>query len=229
MPGKDSSWVAKVGAVLSKDIRQEYRTRYAIGAILLFGITTVTVVSFTIGRLDLQNEAQAAIFWIIVFFAAMSGLAQSFIREEETKTAMALRLYADPGSIYIGKLIYNIILMGMVVAVITPLFIIMTDVAVKDLGLFCSILILGVLGLAGATTLVAAIISKANIRGALFAVLSFPLLLPLLIGAVGGTGKAFTDNESGWTAASSEIQLLISYTVVVITAGILLFEYVWEE
>lgn len=229
MPGKSSSWAAKVGAMLAKDIRQEYRTRYAAGAILLFGVTTVTVVSFTMGRLDLPVEAQAAVLWIIIFFAAMSGLAQSFIREEETKTAVALRLYADPNPVYVGKLIYNILILALLVAVITPLYIIMTDMIVSGIGLFCLILFLGIIGLAGATTLIAAIISKANIRGALFAVLSFPLLLPLLIGAIGGTAKTLSENEDYWAAASSEIQLLISYAVVVITAGILLFEFVWEE
>ena len=47
-----------------------------------------------------------------------------------------------------------------------------------------------VIGLSGATTLVAAIISRASVKGALFAVLSFPILMPLLMALVAATDAA---------------------------------------
>ena len=66
MATSSAGLAAKTIAVLSKDIRQELRTRYALNAILMFGITTLIVVSFTLGQNRLSPDVLAAIFWIII-------------------------------------------------------------------------------------------------------------------------------------------------------------------
>lgn len=228
MPQNSIGLTDKSLAVLRKDIRCEFRTRYAINAILLFGVTTLTVVSFAVGQQNLRPQVYSALFWIIIFFSAMSGLAHVFVREEESKTAVVLRLTADATPVYLGKLGYNLMLLGMLQAIIAPLFFVLTDARLFDPALFVVIVVVGSVGLAGATTLIAAVISKASIKGALFAILSFPILLPLLIGVISGTTEALSEGGGGFAAASSELQLLVSYAVVMITASILLFEYVWE-
>jgi len=228
LPTRRYGLAAKALAVLAKDFRAEYRTRYAVNAIILFGITTLTVVSFTIGQMNLSGNVYGALFWIIIFFSAMSALAHVFVREEESKTAVMLRLTAEPVAVYLGKLAFNFLLLILLQAIITPLFFIMTDATIHSLPLFLTVQAAGSVGLAGATTLIAAIISRANVKGALFAVLSFPILLPLLLGAVGATQTALTVTENPFGAASSEIQLLITYAGAMITASLLLFEFVWE-
>jgi len=228
LPSNSTGLADKSLAVLRKDILCEFRTRYAINAILLFGITTLTVVSFSVGQKNLPPEVYAALYWVIIFFSAMSGLAHVFVREEESKTSTILRLTADAIPVYLGKLGYNLLLLILLQIVIAPLFLTLTDAVLTDPALFIILLILGTVGLAGATTIIAAIISKASVKGALFAVLSFPILLPLLIGLISATTKAFSESGGGLGGASSELQLLVSYGVVMITASIMLFEYVWE-
>jgi heme exporter protein B len=75
--------------------------------------------------------------------------------------------------------------------------------------------------------MVAAIISKAGAKGALFTILSFPILLPVLISGISATKKAVT--EPLISPAASELQALIAYAVVITTASILLFDFVWNE
>jgi len=157
----------------------------------------------------------------------MSGLAQTFIREEETGTSLALKLTADPDSIYIGKLFFNITLLSTLTIIITPLFFIFTDAPTDNVGRFIVILVLGVLGLCVATNIVAAIIAKASVKGTLFAVLSFPVLITLLIVLVGASEKIF-DGQS-FSTIMSEIKFLIAYIVIMLTMSILLFKFVWEE
>jgi heme exporter protein B len=229
LPKNSIGLTAKSLAVLRKDIRSEFRTRYALNAIVLFAVTTLVIVSFTVGQRGLLPEVYAALYWIIVFFAAMSGLAHGFVREEEGRTSTILRLTADTLPIYLGKLAFNIFLLSILQIIIAPLFMVLTDAVVHNLGLFITILVLGSLGLAGATTLIAAIISQAGVRGALFAVLSFPILLPLLIGVIGATTIVFSPEGNGFDKATADLQLLVSYAVIVITASVLLFEYVWQE
>ncbi|MEW6412237.1 MAG: heme exporter protein CcmB [Candidatus Zixiibacteriota bacterium] len=227
MPSRSAGLVSKSFAVFAKDIRLELRTRYALNAILMFGITTLAVVSFSLGQSGLSPKLLAALFWVIMFFSAMSGLAQVFIREEETGTALALKLTADPDCIYIGKLVFNFVLLSTMTAIVTPLFFVFTDAPVDNLPWFLAVLALGVVGLCGATTLVASIIAKASVKGALFSVLSFPILMPLLISLVSATQKTLENAPFG--EFSAELQFLVAYAVVMVTASIMLFKFVWQE
>ena len=227
MPNKSAGLTGKSFAVYAKDMRLELRTRYALNAILMFGITTLAVVSFSLGQSGLSPKLLAALFWVIMFFSAMSGLAQVFIREEETGTALALKLTADPDAIYIGKLLFNLTLLSVMTVIVTPLFFIFTDAPTANLLRFLPVLLLGVIGLCGATTLVASIIAKASVKGALFSVLSFPILMPLLISLVSASEKVFAGLALGNIAA--ELQFLLAYAVIMITASIMLFKFVWQE
>jgi len=207
-------------------MRVELRSKYAFNAIL-FGITSLAVVSFTLGQTGLSPRLLAALFWIIMFFAAMAGLAQAFIREEEAGTVLALKLSADPTAVYLGKLFFNFSLMALISAVITPVFFIFTDAPVDNILLFVLVLILGVIGLCAATTIVAAIISKASVKGALFAVLSFPILFVLLLLLVNASAKVLEGETLG--GIGTELQGLIAYSGVMITASLMLFKFVWQE
>lgn len=227
MPKSSAGLLSRSLAVYFKDMRLELRTRSALNAILMFGVTTLAVVSFSLGQSNLSPKIMSALFWVIMFFSAMSGLAQTFIREEETGTSLALKLTADADSIYLGKLFFNLTLLTMMTLIITPMFFIFTDAPTNNLFPFLVVLVLGVFGLVSATTIVAAIIAKASTKGALFAVLSFPILMVLLMSLVSASEKIF-DNQT-LADTSSEVQFLIAYVVVMTTASILLFKFVWRE
>jgi heme exporter protein B len=222
-----SSLASKTFAVLAKDLRLELRTRYALNTILMFGITTLAVVSFSLGQSGLSPKVLAAVFWIIMFFSAMSALAQVFVREEEAGTALALKLSADPTAVYLGKLLFNLVLLTVMSAIVTPLFFIFTDAPTGGMGLMVLTLALGIICLCAASTLVAAIISKAAMKGALFAVLSFPILILPLIMLVEATAGVWGAADAGSIAAP--VQGLFAYAVVMITASLMLFRFVWRE
>jgi heme exporter protein B len=221
-----SDWTTKALAVLAKDVRTELRTRYSLNALFMFAFTTLVVISFSLGKLALNVQVLAALYWIIIFFSAMSGLAGVFIKEEDTKTAQTLRLFARPSVIYAGKLVYNLLLLAILCALLTPLYVIFLNVTIPDWPLFLVVVLLGMIGLAGATTIIGAIVAKANVRGALFAVLSFPVLLPLLVAAIGGTNAAL--GEAGWVGAENHLKLLLAYAVIMITVSAVLFDFVWN-
>ena len=227
MPVDVASLVSKSLAMYVKDLRLELRTRYAINAILMFGVTTLAVVSFSLGQSGLPPDLLAALFWIVVFFSAVSGLAHSFIREEEAQTALALKLAADPTTVYVGKLMFNLSLLTLMTVIITPIFFIFTDAPTTNVWTFLLIVVFGVLGLCGATTLVAAIVAKAAVKGALFAVISFPLLIILLMVLVGASEKILAGQGLG--DILQETQVLVAYPIIMVTASLMLFKFVWQE
>lgn len=223
----NSNAIGRARAVLEKDLRAEFRTKYALNAIVLFALTTLTVVSFSIGQFAITPEVQASLFWIIIFFSAMSGLSRTFVHEEEAGTVHALRLAASPTVVYLGKLAFNVILMLILEVIVVPLSIGMMGLRIDNYVLFVAVLLLGSAGLASATTIVAAIVAKANVKGALFTILSFPPLLPLLIACIRGTRLALEGAELA--AGAGELRLLVSYSVVMVTASLMLFDFVWND
>lgn len=197
-----------------------------MGSMLLFGVTTVTAIGMATAKTGVNGSTQAALYWVVAFFSAMAAMSQVFVKEEETGTAMALKLAARPDAVYFGKFAFNLLVLVILQAVILPLFIMFVGLRVFDWPLFISALFLGTFGMAGAATIVGAIVSQANVKGALFTALSFPLLLPILLGAIGATRAAL--DPVGAASAAQEIRLLIAYDIGIVTASWLLFEYVWR-
>lgn len=228
METRSSGSVSRSVSVFLKDLKCELRTRYAINAILMFALVTVFAVSWAVGGVGLSPVLQASLLWIVIYFSSLSGLSQSFVKEEETRTAIALRLYSPATAVFGGKLIFNIVLLSIMNLLTVPFFGVFIGLNIYNYPLFLTIIVLGSLGIVGTTTLIAAIISKASVKGALFAVLSFPLILPLLMMSISGTKKAFIP-EIAFSAVRMEIQVLASYIVVMTILGFLLFDAVWND
>ena len=220
------NWVKQAGALLGKDIKVEFRTKYSLNSFLMFALTTLVMVSFAVGPYILDEVLHSALIWIILFFSAMAGLARSFVKEQEKGTVYALKLSAVPEIVYLGKFIYNLALLFFVIIIVIPFYIFFLSPSVGNPGLLVFVLILGSLGLAAATTILAAIVSQANVKGNLLPVLAFPVLLPLLITAINGTRLALEGFPL--REAMAELQILISFFAIMLAISLMLFNFVWE-
>jgi heme exporter protein B len=222
-----SGWAKRVAALAAKDIRCELRTRYALNALAMFAVITLVVVGITVGREIVSPSLHASLIWIVILFSAMQALSASFVKEEESNTSNTLRLFADPGVVFAGKLLFSFALTGFLLVILVPLYIILMNLDVPKMLLFLLGILLGSIGVASATTIIAAIVSKATARGALFAVLAFPLLLPVLLSAISATSVVLGGGEFGemWP----HIKILIAYPIIVVTMSYVLFDYVWSE
>jgi heme exporter protein B len=170
---------------------------------------------------------ESGLLWIIIVFSATVGLGRAFISEEERGTVLMLQLNVRPSVVYAGKLLFNLLLSLFLNLIAAGTFWLVLGLELVAPGLLAVFLILGALGLAGATTLISAIIARSANKGPLFAVLSFPILIPLLLSVVRGTEEALLNGR--WTAVSSELLTLIGYAGTVITASVLLFDYIWRD
>jgi len=222
--------LAEIGAVFAKDLRTEFRTRVALNALGLFAITTLAAVSYTIGPYRIAAEDRpyllAALLWIVIFFAAMAGLDRSFVKEEDSHTAPLLRLSAGPMVVWGGKLLFNLAILSVLMAILVPLYCVLMGFQVVLLPGFLLILVTGGYTLAVTTTMVAAIIARASARGALFSVLSLPLLLPLLIFLIQGTRAATDGSVEGIV---NTVRAVVSLGGIMTIVSVVLFPVVWHE
>ena len=209
-------------------MRSELRTRYALNALVMFVITTVAIILFALRGDQPSNTVLAGMFWVVVFFTAMSGLARTFVSEEERGTTMTLQLLAEPSAVYFGKLLFNVVLTLMLVMGVTVVYmIVFSGFVIGSLGVFLVTLLLGSLGLASAATIIAAIIAKAGSRGTLYPVLSFPILIVLLMTVMNSTVKAL--DGAAISEAFVDFLVLISYVMVMTAGSYLVFDFVWKD
>ena len=227
---ESSTYLNEAIAIWLRDLRSEFRTRYALNAILMFAVTTLIAVSFSIGSFRIEEAERpflySVLLWIILTFSALSGLSRSFVKEEEAGTIDVLKLSARPQAVFLGKLLFNLTLLGALGLVIVPSFILFMGYQINLPGFFVAVVISGGLGLGAGTTIIAAIIARASARGALFSVLSLPLLFPLMITCMKGCERAAVGiNSAGWP----EVRIAVAYVIIMIILSLFLFPLVWEE
>lgn len=213
--------------IFVKDIKSEFRTRYVLNSLIMFVLVTISIIRFAVGDEKIDDEILTGLFWIAVFFSASGGLSRTFVKEEEKETSSALKLSSESAAVIGGKLVFNLVLSFSLIIFILILFIGIMDYKIKNPGAFLLIMVMGNFGLVSASTIISAIISKANSKGTLYPVLSFPILLPLLITVISATKLASAGAETG--SLTEELQILLSYDVVVTAVSLLLFKYVWED
>ncbi|HWR37883.1 MAG TPA: heme exporter protein CcmB [Patescibacteria group bacterium] len=225
MPDKSSIWDKPLWTVLTKDLTCEFRSRQALGSLGMFALITLACVSMSLGGAVLEPQLAAALLWVVLFFAAMAGLARSFVQEQETGTLFTLRLYASAPAVFFGKLMFNLVLLMGLTAMILPLFVILLNVDVLLPEVLLLTVLLGNLGIGTVSTLTAAMLTRAQGKGALFTVLTFPVLLPQFLSAVSVTTQALNGAFTGYR----ELLFMAGYDGLMLAAAMLLFDILWQD
>jgi heme exporter protein B len=135
-------------------------------------------------------------------------------------------LAAAPTVVWAGKLLYNMALIAALMAMLAPLYCILMGFKIAMPWRFVGLLAAGGFALAVTTTIIAAIIAQALSRGALFSVLSLPLLLPLLIFLIQGTSAVATGDVATY---GMSVRAVLSMAGMMTVASALLFPVVWRD
>jgi heme exporter protein B len=213
--------------ILRKEIAVELRTRYAFNTLLAFTGASLLLILFTLRADQMNPTPKSGLVWIIILFAAMTGMMRTFLQEADKKTWDLLKLHAQPSEIYTGKLLYNFLFLLMLHVFTFFFYLFMMNMSIVSFPYFMAAIFFGSAGLASVTTLTSAMIAKADRRGSIFSVLCIPLLVPLLLILTSVTKSALI--EGATPGAFNDLTALIGYCGVTITAGILLFDFIWED
>jgi heme exporter protein B len=213
--------------ILKKEITQELRTKYALNTLLAFTGSALLLVLFTLSAQHLDPTPKSGLVWIIILFAAMTGMMRSFVQETEKKTWDLLQLNSNPTEVFVGKLTYNFLFLLLLHAFTFFFYLVMMNLTIVNLPYFLYSVLFGAAGLASVTTLVSAMIAKADRKGAVFSVLCIPLLVPLLLILTRTTKIALVDGSDA--SALNDLSALIGFCGATIAAGVMLFDYIWEE
>lgn len=211
-------------AVFWKDVLSEWRSRAALGAVVLFSLSAPVALGFSLAQQKVKPETQGPLLWIVLFFAACIGLPRAFVKEEEAQTGALLRLHFGSDAVFWGKCAGQMALLISTQLAAVPVFVLLLNARVHNVALLLWTLIGGDLGLALSSTLIGAMAAQARGRGALFPALAAPILLPLLATLSVATSVAFGFQGD----ATNALMVVAAFDLALVGAGILGFELVWK-
>jgi len=217
-------------AIVRKDLSIERRTGEMLTSLFLLALLVILLFAFSLEPERLRGpEFVAGLLWTTLLLAGTLTLNRSFVLERELGAWTALALApVDPGSIYIGKTIANLLFLLTTCVVLLPLIALLLGTrGISPSPLLPLSVFLGVLGIAAIGTLFSAMASRTRAREILLPLLSFPVLAPLLIGAARTTTAGLVGEEL--EQIRSWLVLLGGFDLVFLTAGWMLFDYVLEE
>ncbi|MGH7501601.1 MAG: heme exporter protein CcmB [Longimicrobiales bacterium] len=229
-PGMFRTEVRRVFAIVWKDLTAERRTKANFNAVAFLAGLILLLFGFAIGPdHDALDAAAAGVIWLTVLFSGVLSFNRSYEQELEDGAMDVLLLYpGDRRSIFLGKLIANLVFVLGVEVVLVPVAAILYDLPILDnLFSLAVVLTLGTVGFVTLGTFYAAMASRIRAREVLLPLLLFPMLIPLLVGAVEATGLLLGGDVMGNTGAW--IRLMVVFDAIFLIASVFAFEYVIEE
>src|SRR4051812_15010735 len=218
--------------LVKKEILLEWRSKYAFNGVLLYVVSTVFIcyISFRLTPGFTGSSGYPVVwnvlFWIIMLFASVNAIAKSFMQESKSRLLYYYSI-ASPQAIILSKTIYNILLMSLLsVLAIAVYMVFFTNTLGDPLFYFLTVL-LGSLSFSTVFTMISAIASKAGNNGTLMAILSFPVIIPIILLLIRISKSAMDGLERSLNYGNISVLCLIN--VIVIATSLLLFPYLWRD
>ncbi len=191
-----------MAALVWKDLLLELRSREIVASALVFGFLVVVVFNFALKITpERMAELSPGILWVAFSFAGTLAMSRTFVREREQGGLEGLLLTpVSRDAIFLGKALVSFLFMLGIEAALLPAFVVLLGFPAVTLTLAATIL-LATLGFATVGTLFAAIAVQTRSREVMLPLLFFPIILPVLLGAVEITGATVGGvRESGVVA-----------------------------
>jgi heme exporter protein B len=219
-----------ISAVFVKDLRVEWRNRETLASMCVFGILVVFLFNFAFepGREE-SLRLLPGLLWISFAFAGVLCFNRSFAVERENACLEGMALApVDPGLIYLGKMLSNLLFLSIAECVIVFAASLWYNFSfVPSLRWFVLVTFLCTVGYVAVGTTFGAIAANTHMREVMLPVLQFPVAVPVLIAGIeASTGALKGDPSSsyvGW------VRLAAGFAVIFTVLSYLLFEFVLEE
>ena len=215
----------EIAALLRKELLLELRNKYAISGILLYVFSTIFIIySASLG--NIQVMTWNPLFWIIILFASVNAVLKSFVQENSGQQLYYYTL-VNPTAIIISKVLYNTGLLLVMCLLTWFFFSFMVGNPVEETGFFVLILLLASSGFSIAFTFVSAIAAKASNNATLMAVLSFPIIIPILLTLIKLSSQAIgLLRDSG---SEKDILILVGIDLMLLAFSFVLFPFLWRD
>ena len=218
--------------LLKKEILLEWRSKYAFNGVLLYVVATVFIcyISFNLnpGFSKMQGYPVVwnILFWIIILFASVNAIAKSFMQESKARLLYYYSI-ASPQAIILSKTIYNIVLMSLLSTLALVVYLLFFPNSLGDPLFYFLAVWIGSISFSTVFTMISAIASKAGNNGTLMAILSFPVIIPVILVLIRLSKSAMDGLER--SDVYGDIGVLAAINVIVIATSLILFPFLWRD
>ncbi len=218
-----AQYLRSIWLIFKKDLLYEKRSREVVSSMLLFALIAVVLLIFSFQlAADIKQKAYAATLWLALCFAGTLGLNRSLMEEFENHCLDGLLLIPiDRTALFLGKFLANWLFTLFLSGVLGLLGGFFYSVNPFHWQLLI-VLLLATMGYSLTGILIAAISLKLNNRELFLPILLFPVLVPLLMAAVRATQVIISGGSMA--ELTTWLWMLAGYNLLILAAGILLFE-----
>ena len=220
----------QVLAILTKDLRAEWRTREIFTSTFVFAVLVVVVFNFAIGaNPELIQQVAPGVLWVALLFATVLGLQRTAQMESEEDCLQGILLaMGDRSALFVAKTAANMLYLLIVAVCTLPLFGVWFHIDFTSLLAPLSLLlILGMLGFSTIGTLFSLITLNIRAQEFMLPLLFLPVSVPLTIALVYATAKLIEGR--GWAEITEYLTLVIVFDIVFFVLSLLVFDYIVEE
>lgn len=169
------------------------------------------------------------LFWVVLIFSAINSTSKNFSQYNRGRFIYLYNV-CKPEHFILAKIIYSSVFM-LVLSIITVfvygLFLGFDPLLNANLKLYSLTLFIGIIGFASILAFMSVLAVKANASGAITALLSVPLLIPLILSI--NELSVLAINNLPQELASTSLTVAIACDVLVIALAYVLFPYLWRE
>jgi heme exporter protein B len=228
-------------AIFIKDIVTELRAKQVLPTMIVLGVLIVWILRMATEAVpDTAAVIGPVSLWIALLFSGLLAQERSFATEQEQDCICGLLLApVDEGTIYLSKLLVNIVMLCIFEAIVVPIVVVAFGLDITtSWPALVGVLLLGNIGLSSVGTLFSAIVQLTRTRGSLLSILVLVILMPMMIpttfallaifnsigGQVAGTGAlAFVGS------IKAAIGYMIAFDAVFVVVCWLLFSFAIKE
>lgn len=216
--------IGRIGYILSKELTIEFRSGLSFLSALLYLVAISFVVFKVFG--SFEGPVKMGLFWIIFLFTAINIVGLSFSNQNKRRK-LAYYQHYDPVELFLAKFIFSLVKVAFAGVILIFLQTVLGGEALKAPGLFAQTFLLSATGIVLVLCLVSAIASYADNQNTLVAVLSLPLVIPVLLLSMRLSlisERFFTD-----PATSKYLMMLSGIDLLLLSLCVIFIPLIWKS
>ena len=219
--------INKIFSILYKDFKIEINQSHLFFSVGLYVISSIHIIYISYqptGILGLEHWV--SIFWVIILFSSISAVSKSFFQESGSRNYYYY-FVLSPDELIFSKLIYNFLFIVFVTFLTFLVFSSLLGNFIYSYSFFITLLFIGSLSISNCLTLISAIGHQVKNNSILTAVLSFPVIIPILLILI--KLSKMSSSEFSWNIIQDDFYLLILLNIILVAMTKILFKFLWRN
>ena len=207
--------------LLSLDLHTEWRRKESVSAALLLAGSLLFFLYLSLGTETLSPPVWNSLWWTIFLFLAL--YVSSRTAQDHSKYVLQLALVASATEILLAKILFHALLMLLFSSLLFGLYVFFFGQPLSHAWSWIWVHLGTCLGMSVVLSVLGLVVAKTETGSLLFATLSLPLLLPLLLSAWAASARTLYNMASG-----QETALLWAIVCLYLGLCLLFFPQAWR-